>query len=182
VRYNDFELRDDIRLGELDEWHAPKMYRWMCDPEVAGNIGLTTEPTLEKTLAWIAAQKSDPSIRAFAILAGDRHLGNVVLDRIERYHGKARFSIYVGEAADRGSGVGTTSGYLALEHAFHDLDLAKVWLTVHSKHGRGLRTYTRLGFVQEGVLRDEFVLDGERLPLIYMGLLRAEFQARKEGA
>ena len=39
----------------------------------------------------------DDSIEAFAIVSGEKHIGNVVLDQIDRYHGKARFSIYIGE-------------------------------------------------------------------------------------
>jgi RimJ/RimL family protein N-acetyltransferase len=32
-----------------------------------------------------------------------------------------------------------------------------------------------LGFSLEGILREEFYLDGERLSVFYMGLLRDEF-------
>jgi RimJ/RimL family protein N-acetyltransferase len=174
-RYNGTLLREDIALKRLGEDCAPAMYRWMCDPEVAGNIGLTREPSLESTLAWIELQRTDASIEAFGILAGDEHIGNVVLDQIDRYHGKARFSIYLGEAPTRARGAGTTAGYLALEWGFRELGLEKIWLTVHERNEIAIRSYERLGFVREGLLRGEFLLDGERLPLVYMGILRDEF-------
>jgi len=38
-----------------------------------------------------------------------------------------------------------------------------------------LKTYTKLDFKVEGVLRDEFLINGHRSDAYYMGLLRNEF-------
>jgi len=55
--------------------------------------------------------------------------------------------------------------------------LHKVWLTVHVRNSRAICAYARLGFEVEGVLRDGFLLAGERLAALYMGLLRDDFLA-----
>jgi RimJ/RimL family protein N-acetyltransferase len=170
------KLRSDVKLALLSPDHASAMFRWMCDAFVIENIGLRSKPSLEKTSVWIAKALSDESIRAYAIHLGDQHVGNVVLDQIDRWLDIARISIYVGEPHARGAGVGRTALYLALEQAFNALNLHKVRLTVHARNLIAFNSYQALGFQVEGVLRDEFVLHGERLAAFYMGLLADEFR------
>ncbi len=169
-------LRRDVRLASLGFEHASNMYRWMCDTEVSQNLGLRTQPSLEKTRAWIEHALQDVSVCPFAVLLGDEHVGNVILDRLDDYLASARLSIYIGEPSRRQSGVGTTALYHALSEGFERRRLHKIWLTAHARNYQAIATYSRLGFVLEGLLRDEFWLEGQRLPVVYMGLLRDEFE------
>lgn len=171
-------LRDDVTLRRVTVSDAPAMYRWMLDPAVAGNIGLRSTPSLEKTRAWIERATTEESFAARAILLSGRHVGNVVLDRIDKQLETARLSIYVGESDHRSHGIGLTATCLMLKEAFGILHLNKVSLTVHCRNVAALKTYIRLGFVVEGVLRDEFMFNAERLNLFYMGLFAREFAAR----
>jgi RimJ/RimL family protein N-acetyltransferase len=163
----------DVSLAPLRPAHAPAIVRWLRDPAVAANLGLRSEPTLARTRAFIAAAGGGSGdLCARAILVGGRHVGNVVLDQIDRRIGKARLHIYIGEAATRGRGVGQRAVALALALAFGPLDLHKVWLTVHAQNHAAIRAYEAAGFAIEGVHRDEFLLGGERLDELYMGALR----------
>lgn len=173
-------LNHKVRIVPVEAKHAARMCRWMGDPEVASNIGLRREPSLERTVEWIQKAVQDPSIRAYAILADKEHVGNVVFDQIDTYLGSARLSIYVGETAFRGSGVGSTAARLAAELAFEQAGLNKIWLTVHVMNLRAINVYTKLGFVLEGILRDEFWFGGKRLPVLRMSLLQREFAAAKQ--
>lgn len=170
-------LRRDVGLVDLEIGHAAVMFRWVCDPTISRNIGLTKEPSLEKTRQWIAATREDPRVQPFAIQMADRHVGNVVLDQIEQGLSTARLSIYIGESDVRASGVGTTAVYRVLERAFNTLLLHKVWLTVHPDNFPAINVYSRLGFQLEGIHRDEFLRDGRRVSALYMGLLKPEFHA-----
>lgn len=169
-------LRPDVALRPVQDDDAAAMYRWMCDPAVAANIGLRAAPSPEKTRAWIAKAAGDASVAPRAVLLGGRHVGNVVLDQIDPLLAMARLSVYVGEPDARGRGVGFTAVYRALEEAFGPLRLNKVWLTVHGRNVAAVNTYLRLGFALEGIHREEFVLDGQRINLLYMGLLAADFR------
>jgi RimJ/RimL family protein N-acetyltransferase len=176
------KLRTDVGVVALRLEMAPQVFAWVSDPEVAGHLGLRSEPSLAKTEAWLARATSDDSLRGFAILLDGRHVGNVVLDLVDRQLLTARLSVYVGEAAARGAGVGTTAVYHCLHEAFENLGLAKVWLVVHVHNAPAIVAYTRLGFQVEGVLREEFVLDGERVSALRMGILRREFRRLAERA
>ncbi len=170
-------LRADVQLLPLGPEHAARMAQWVSDPVIADGIGLRDRnPSLEKTLAWIERTARDSAVRAFAILAAGTHVGTVTLDRIDTYTGTARLSVYVGAADARGSGVGRTAVTLATGIAFSELHLYKVWLTVHAENTRAIATYLAAGFSLEGILRGEFLLAGRRVPALYMGLLRGEYE------
>ncbi len=164
----------NVRLTDLTTAHAGSMFRWMCDPDVSRHVGLRSEPTLEKTLAWLGRAASDNRVSARAILFDDAHVGNVVLDQIDLVTSKARLSIYIGEAEARGRGVGRRAATLAVDLAFGSLGLHKVWLTVHTGNHAAIATYKAIGFVVEGTHREEFILDGTRVDELYMGLLRSD--------
>ena len=169
------QLRDDVTLRPLTAEDAPRMCRWVLDPAVANDMGLQAAPSLERTRSWIEQATSDETFLARAILLGGRHVGNVVLDRIDRRLACARLSIYVGESDQQSGGVGQTAIFQVLIEAFDRLQLNKVFVTVHCRNVASLKMCSKAGFVVEGILRDEFVLNGERLDLFYMGLLAPEF-------
>jgi RimJ/RimL family protein N-acetyltransferase len=170
------KLNPAVRIGGIRLSHAPAMLRWMRDPAVARNIGLRQRPSLEKTKDWIRRVSRDATVRPYAISLAGRHVGNVVLDRIDPYLATARLSVYVGEKDALSMGVATTAIYLVLKKAFRAEKLHKVWLTVHEHNMPAINLYTRIGFVVEGMLRDDFWLEKRRVNALLMSLLRTEFQ------
>jgi RimJ/RimL family protein N-acetyltransferase len=163
----------DVLLEPLAAGHAPRMARWMRDPAVVRGLGLRSEPDLDSTRAWIADAGADTTRHAFAILRAGEHVGNVVLDELDDHLATARLSIYVGEPRARGAGVAQRAIVLAAQHARDVLALYKLWLTVHAANAPAIAAYMRTGFVVEGTLRGEFLLDGERADALRMGLLLA---------
>lgn len=170
-------LRRDVTIGPLLPEYADAMLRWMNDPVISDNLGLRHSPSIERTITWIEHAQAAADIRCFAILLDGRHVGNVVIDRLDDYLATGRLSVYVGEAKARSTGVGLSGMYLAIQQSFVDLDLHKIWLTVHIHNHPAIHTYTKLNFMLEGILRDEFWLHGARLSVLYMGLLRSDFES-----
>lgn len=163
-----------VRLADLRVEDAPRMERWARDPVIADNVGIRGPVSLGATRAWIATALESPDCHPYSILADGHHVGNVVLDQIDDGLGTARLSVYVGEPEWRGRGIGRQAVALAVEDAFLLRDLSKIWLTVHVRNGAAIAVYARCGFVVEGVLRDEFLLEGERVDVLRMAVLRAD--------
>ena len=165
-------LSTDLELRPVEPAHAENMLRWMLDPEIAENIGLRTSPTLERTREWIAKGTAD----AQAIIHDGRHVGNVVLDQFDTHLQTARIFIYIGEPCARGQGIASAALRMAIARGFEQHKLYRIWLTVHERNARAISLYEKLGFRHEGVLRDDFILRGERVNAILMGMLRSEFK------
>jgi RimJ/RimL family protein N-acetyltransferase len=169
--------RADVALLPLEITHAARTYRWICDPLVRDNLGVRAEPSLVRTREWIEKVQGSEVTRAFAVTLAGAHVGNAVIDRIDRYLQTGRLSVYIGQRDARGSGVGRSACYRLLEDAFGPAGLGKVWLTAHARNHAALSTYVRLGFRIEGILREEFLLAGERIDAFLMSILRREFPA-----
>ena len=163
-----------VALRELELADAERMLTWMQLPDVAENIGLRSAPTMPRTLAWIAEACARETISSWAIIADGAHVGNVVLDQMDGYLQSARLSIYLGESPARGRGIGASAIRLAVERGFTELGLHRIWLTVHERNTRAVLLYTRLGFRLEGILRDDFLLRGERVNALIMSLLHTD--------
>src|SRR5437867_12386987 len=99
-------VRGDVKLVPVGAAHAANTFRWMQDRTLRRNVGLRNVPTLLTTRRWIARALRDAATCPFAILVAGEHVGNVVLDRIDRHLRTARLSIYIGSPAARGAGVG----------------------------------------------------------------------------
>ena len=159
-----------MSLEPLSLHHARAMLLWLKDPIVADGLGLTRKPSIKYTLEWIDRSISDSSIDAFAVLFNGSHVGNVILDQIDHTEGTARFSIYLGERASRGMGIGRRATSMIVEHAFGDLRLRRVWLHVHTDNAAAIRTYLACGFTVQTVLGGGLLIRGEPADAFLMTL------------
>lgn len=107
-----------------------------------------------------------------------RHIGNIELCNIDRVHRKAEYKIILDKAC-HGKGYGSEASYLFLRHAFCVLNLHRVYLGVNEDNKRAIKLYEKLGFVQEGMLREAFLRDGKRKSTLIMGLLVNEFKNKE---
>jgi len=79
----------------------------------------------------------------------------------------------------QGRGIMTRACRALVEYAFTNLGLDRVEIRTASGNGRSRGVGERLGFVQEGVLREaEYSADGPQDQIVY-GLLRKEWKSRR---
>ena len=174
---------DALELRPLVVADARRMFGWMQDPTVSRNIGLTRAPSLEYSEQWIESVGDGKARWARAIVSQGEHVGNVVLDLIDPGARSARISIYLGERAARGLGIGDRAMRGALEAGFGALGLARIWLTVVAANRPAVRLYQKLGFgpdayrpeeeaaathagaVRMSLSRESFMLANRDLPL-----------------
>lgn len=91
-------------------------------------------------------------------------------------NGDAYVGIGLGEQDCWGKGYGTDAMRLILKYAFTELNLFRVSLNVFEYNPRAIRSYEKAGFKHEGRIREFLHKDGKYYDLIYMGILRSEWQ------
>ncbi|MCS6095030.1 GNAT family N-acetyltransferase [Shewanella baltica] len=101
----------------------------------------------------------------------NRLLGAVYLLNIDWLNRNAEFAIWLGDVANRGQGVGKSATELVLDHAFLDLNLHKVYLTVLDTNEAALRLYKKVGFQVEGTLIDAVFKNGNYRNMIQMAII-----------
>jgi RimJ/RimL family protein N-acetyltransferase len=121
-----------------------------------------------------------PNLFFFMIrsLEDDRLLGETGLDDVEWNHGESFVGISIGEKEFWGKGYGTDALQVLLQYAFNELNLHRVSLTVFEYNPRAIRSYEKVGFKIEGRERKFLERGGERWDMLYMGILRQEWQSR----
>lgn len=77
----------------------------------------------------------------------------------------------------QGKGYATEASDLCLTHAFDGLGLHKVWARVQAGNDASMRVLEKLGFRQEGVLREHWYGFGDHVDEYRFGLLRSERKA-----
>ncbi|GAH12567.1 unnamed protein product, partial [marine sediment metagenome] len=66
----------------------------------------------------------------------------------------------IGESEYWGKGIAVEAGKLMITYAFEELNLHKIHTSIYSPNERSLKAATKLGFVQEAILREEIYIDG----------------------
>lgn len=107
----------------------------------------------------------------------DRCIGLVDLSGINWVAGTCWVGIGIGEKEFWGKGYGTEAMRLILNFGFGQLNLRRVSLNVFEYNKRAYQSYVKCGFQEEGRLRKWMQRSGERFDLIYMGILREEWEA-----
>jgi RimJ/RimL family protein N-acetyltransferase len=98
------------------------------------------------------------------------------LDGVLWTHGESFVGIGLGEREHWGKGYGTDAMRVILKYAFSELNLYRVSLNVFDYNPRAKRSYEKVGFKEEGRCREFLLRDGKRYDLIFMGILRSEWE------
>lgn len=117
---------------------------------------------------------------AIAVLADDQWwlVGSLGL-RIDRYARSGDIGYWI-DGAHEGRGLTTKAAAAVLDEAFGRLGLDKVTLHTEVGNDRSRALARRLGFVEEGVLREAIAFPNERRDEVAYGLLASEWRNRAE--
>lgn len=112
-------------------------------------------------------------------LEDDRLIGDVGLDGVRFSHGDTFVGISIGDPQDWGKGYGTDAMRIILRYAFDELNLHRVSLNVFEYNPRAICSYEKAGFKIEGRIRQLLNREGRRWDIIFMGILRSEWEATR---
>jgi RimJ/RimL family protein N-acetyltransferase len=181
---NPFLIGAKIYLRPVEREESEVLEPWFNDPEVLrtvlGHRPLNRQQE-EAYIEKINASEQDIML-GIAVQETDRLIGVTGLHQILLKNRSAGFGITIGAKDEWGKGYGTEATALMVRYAFETLNLNRVWLHVLEYNQRGLRTYEKLGFKREGVLRQEHYRDGRYWDTITMAILRQEWDQQGAGA
>lgn len=76
---------------------------------------------------------------------------------------------------DKGNGFGKETLKLIKELAFEKNDFNRLWLDVRLKNERAQHVYKRVGFIEEGILREAVLVEGRYESLKLMAILKKDY-------
>jgi diamine N-acetyltransferase len=167
-----------MRLRELERSDLETLNRWRNAPEVVEWLGapfLYIGPEVDAQWFDEYLKARDRNIRLAILADDDRFVGCVNLTGMHPVNRSAELSIWIGETTHWSQGLGFLACAAALEHAFRDRNLHRVFLYVLVTNERAIRLYRKLGFVEEGRLREAAFKQGRFVDLLVMSVLAGEF-------
>jgi RimJ/RimL family protein N-acetyltransferase len=169
-----------IRLRELERTDVPVVNRWRQDRSLTASLGAPHRHIgIEVDERWFEAylQRRGTDVRC-AICTDERPdpIGLVSLTGIDPVHKHAELHIQLGDHDSQGKGIGTEATQAMVLHGFRDLNLHRIYLFVLDSNHAARRMYEKIGFRQEGTMREAAFKDGRYEDVHVMGLLQAEFR------
>lgn len=134
-----------LRIEDVELW-----VRWLADPDTTRYLYGRGErpsapPNHRSLLDWGRRMLADLQRIAFGLEdAGGRVIGNARLTPMGSR--RARFSIVIGEASQRGRGAGTEATRMVCDYGFDQLGLAEIVLDVDPRNAAAVAAYRRVGF------------------------------------
>jgi RimJ/RimL family protein N-acetyltransferase len=168
------------QIGDLEDIHL-----WENDPELLVLNSETEAPwsrdeTSEHLVRWISSHERRLNSLYFAVCSesDDKLIGFAALALIDPIHDRCRVAVTIGDRSYWGKGYGFHTLFGLLVFAFSYLRLHRVVAEVYDFNERALALVKKLGFEQEGQMRENVWKRGRWSDELVFGLLRREFEAR----
>ncbi|MFT5759924.1 MAG: diamine N-acetyltransferase [Alteromonadaceae bacterium] len=169
----------DIYVREIEKRDLKNINKWRSNKNTVNNLGSPFRFINEDTdVNWFENYMSSRSrnVRlAICDSSNDELIGSVYLLSIDWINRSAEISIWIGDEKCRGKMVGFKAMSKMLTHAFCDLNLHRIYLTVLEKNERAINLYKKIGFLDDGFLRDAVYKNGQYHNMYMMSLLRTEY-------
>lgn len=170
-------MSEDIRLRPIRVDDADAILEWINDPEVTRNFAALGRITREQEIRFLEATIASDTDRLYAIETFDGALlGTAGVHKIWWPARNGRLGIVIGRKEAHGKGYAQRALRLLCGVAFGELGLHKVWLVHYATNARMRHVARKLGFVEEGVLRDEYFHDGVFHDMVRHSLLEGELE------
>jgi len=172
---NEKELLDStnkLKLIPISESDTDNIIKWRNSNLVKQNLFGSDDVTPEIHLNWLSEYVMKGKCCQFIIHAEGTPVGTVFLKNIDYDNSKAEFGIFIGESTAHGKGYGTIAAKLITDFAFQELELNKIYLSVFNDNKGAIRSYEKVGFREEGILRQDYCKDGHFMDVLQMAMFR----------
>ena len=177
MKYYKKFIGDRLYLSPMNPNDVEKYVEWISSPIVSDGMGNTSNiltESLEKEFIEKALKNGDKCF-AIILLKNDELIGNCSIYRENDNARVAELGIFIGDEKFRNNGYGQEALNLLLDYGFNYLSLNSVYLNVFSFNDVAINCYKKIGFKEAGRLRENYFLNGKYYDVVYMDILKKEF-------
>jgi len=174
-----------IQLGPVKREYIDSYLKWLNDPELTQYLSIFLPLTRMKEEDWVENLKNRNDTIVFGILlldenSGEKLIGNCGLHEIDWKNRVAEVGIMIGEKELHGKGYGTEAMEIILEYGFETVNLNRIQLHVYDFNIRAIKSYNKIGFIEEGRMRQAQFKNGKYHDMILMSMLHEEWVKKKK--
>lgn len=167
------EMKTTIRKFERSD--IPKKVEWINNPANNQFLHYDIPICVEKTEKWFDSHKGD-NTRFDAVIEVDGvPVGTIGLLCIDEKNSKAEYYIALGDTNYKGKGVAKEASKLILNYGFENLGLNRIYLFTEAENVSAQKLFERVGFVREGIIRQDIFSHGKYADRVAYGFLREDW-------
>jgi RimJ/RimL family protein N-acetyltransferase len=151
---------------------------WESRPEVQAFFTMNYDRSLKDVASEVHGRAGDPGCADFTVCAleDDRLLGRVYISAINHHYDSMDISrIYIGDLSERGKGYGEDALRCALDLGFGRMGMERITLDYVNGNDSAHALYLKVGFRDEGRMRNAGKKNGGYVDLNLMSILRDEY-------
>lgn len=167
-------MHEEILIRAVTYDDLPMVLAWRNHPEVRRFMFTQHEISLDEHRQWFAKASQDSARRLLIVEEAREAIGYVQFNQVCP-GGVSDWGFYARPDSPRGSG--RKLGFSALGYAFGELGLHKVCGQAIESNQASINFHCRLGFRQEGVLREQQRIEGRYHTVYCFGMLAQEWQS-----
>jgi RimJ/RimL family protein N-acetyltransferase len=178
----------NIILSSVEEEDLPLLLEWRNNPDYRRYYREYRELTLEHQKKWYKERCiGDDRWQFFVVKAIDedsdnkvyKTIGSCGLTYINWTSRTAEFAITIGDPKYRGKRLGGDTLRTLIKYGFEELNLNRIWCEVYSNNA-AISVYKHIGFVEEGVLRENYYCEGKYWDSHILSMLKSEYEKDKQ--
>jgi RimJ/RimL family protein N-acetyltransferase len=183
-------LGQRVRLRPVEKDDVPRFVKWLADEETRSLLSQHLPFSLMQEERWYEDNLNAREEQAWAIDAQPEgaglepweHIGSCGFFRLNWRCRHAEAGILIGAREHWGEGYGSDALRTLVHWGFYTLNLNRIYLRVFEDNRRAIRCYQKVGFTEEGRLRQDDYRDGAYRDTLLMSMLRLEWDNQAAAA
>lgn len=171
-------LKDDVvLLRAIEEDDANVLMNLINDPEVENSVfGWSYPVSLSSQKKWILNLSNDTTVR-YIIDVDKEAVGVAIISSIDMKNRTSNMNIKLLKSA-RGRGIAMHALGLIIRYCFDELNMYCLTANVIERNENSRKLWIKLGFNEDGVLRQRIYKNGTYHNIVSYSLLREEYYER----
>lgn len=171
-----FRRGERVELRPIEDEDAESLQRLVNDPKVRQGTGMVDPVTRSEEEEYVESIADDSGVQFLICTDGDP-VGTMGFDEPNEVWGTAEVG-YMIDPDEWGNGYATDALYELCAYGFEERRLDKIVARAYETNEASCRVLEKVGFTQEGQLRKEAFVLGERVDVYRYGLLASEWDGR----
>lgn len=113
--------------------------------------------------------------QCFWIVVNKEKIGQIASNEFDLENKKVELDILIGQKKNMGKGYGSDALKTLMKYLFENFDINKIWTSARANNARALKTYEKVGFKKEGLLREDDYFENNFVDCVRFGVLKKEF-------
>lgn len=165
-----------VYLRKIELSDTENIVKWRNSESVKNCFIYQQLFTIESHVEWMKKKVETGNVVQMIICenSSNRPIGSAYIRDIDKVHQKAEYGLFIGEAVERGKGIGAEVSNLMLKFAFEELKLHRIYARVLADNLISLKSAKKAGLRQEGYCRDEVCIGGKYQDVVLLGIVETD--------